>query len=244
MYVIIPARYASTRLPGKPLVTIKGKTLIERVFDCARNSRAERIIIATDDPRIEKAAAGFGAEVCMTSPDHTSGTERIAEVIDALRIDKDKTIVNLQGDEPLMPGTLINQVADTLEQSSLQMATACHPISSEAEINNPNVVKVVIDRQGRAIYFSRAAIPFIRDRQPDDGTVTGVYNRHIGIYAYRAGFLKQYVQWPRCDLERIESLEQLRVIWNGEQIAVCQSSVLPGPGVDTPADVTLVEALI
>jgi len=244
MHVIIPARYASTRLPGKPLALIKGKTLIERVYDCASNSKAERIIIATDDHRIEQVATGFGAEVCMTSPDHSSGTERIAEVVKLLGIGEDETIVNLQGDEPLMPGALINQVAQTLNDSGLNMATACHEISSAEEINNPNVVKVVVDRQGRAIYFSRAAIPFIRDREPGIEPASGIYNRHIGIYAYRAGFLEKYVQWPPCQLEQIEALEQLRVLWNGEHIAVCHSSSLPGPGVDTPEDISRVEKLI
>ena len=223
---------------------IKGKTLIERVHDCARTSAAKRIIIATDDVRIEKIATAFGAEVCMTSPEHTSGTERIAEVIEILGIGGDETIVNLQGDEPLMPGELINQVAETLEHSGLNMATACHEISSAEEINNPNIVKVVLDSQGRAIYFSRATIPHIRDQKPDEGAIKGIYNRHIGIYAYKAGFLKQYIQWPPCQLEQIEALEQLRVIWNGEPIAVCQSSTSPGPGVDTPQDIARVEQLI
>lgn len=244
MIVVIPARYASTRLPGKALLDLKGKSLIERVYECAHQSRAERIIIATDDPRIEQAAKSFGAEVCMTSESHNSGTERLAEVIELLDIDRNEVVVNLQGDEPLMPGALIDQVGDTLMQSEAPMATACHEIESLEEVGNPHVVKVVTDSEGYALYFSRAAIPFVRDNPRPGTLMPGTYYRHIGIYAYRAEFMKRYVSWPACPIERHESLEQLRVLWHGERIAVCQAKEMPGPGIDTPEDLQRVLALL
>jgi len=244
MIVVIPARFASTRLPGKALVDLKGKSLIERVYECAQQSRADRIIIATDDDRIEQAARAFGAEVCMTSASHSSGTERLAEVIELLEIDGDEVVVNLQGDEPLMPGSLINQVSDTLIESGAPMATACHEIELLEEVDNPHVVKVVTDVDGYALYFSRSTIPFVRDNPHPGKLMPKTYYRHIGIYAYRAEFMKRYVSWPACAMEKHESLEQLRVLWNGERIAVCEANEMPGPGIDTAEDLQRVLAIL
>ena len=244
MIVVVPARYASTRLPGKALLDLKGKPLIERVYDCAAQSTADRIIIATDDARIESVASAFGAEVCMTSDRHTSGTERLAEVIDKLSVDGNEVIVNLQGDEPLMPASLINQVAQALIDSDAPMATACHEIRASEEVHNPNVVKVITDVNGCALYFSRASIPYLRDN-PDPGSVPlSTFYRHIGIYAYRAEFLKRYTSWPPCPIEQHESLEQLRVLWHGERLAVCEAVELPGPGIDTQEDLNRVLQLL
>lgn len=243
MIVIIPARHASTRLPGKPLADVCGKPLVQRVHECARTSRAERVIIATDDARIAEVASGFGAEVCMTAETHRSGTERLAEVVERLGIDADEIIINLQGDEPLMPGALIDQVADTLATSSAPMATASHAIDDPDEINDPNVVKVVCDCHGNAITFSRATIPYLRDGSGEHAQ-KNLYHRHIGIYGYRAGFLARYVAWPPCAIEQAEALEQLRVLWHGESIAVCEAVALPGPGIDTPADLERVCRMI
>jgi 3-deoxy-manno-octulosonate cytidylyltransferase (CMP-KDO synthetase) len=237
MHVVIPARYASSRLPGKPLADVAGKTLIERVYDCARASGAQHIVVATDDERIRAAAEGFGARVCMTSTQHTSGTDRIAEVVDRLGIAADEIIVNLQGDEPMMPARLIRQVAETLvAHPEAVVATACHPIRAREEFTNPNVVKVVVDEHGRALYFSRAPIPWPREGTGGAASAPLAAFRHIGIYAYRAGFIGRYAAWPPCPLELAEQLEQLRVLWHGERIAVCECAELPGAGVDTPED--------
>ena len=244
MIVVIPARYGSSRLPGKALLDLRGKSLIQRVHECAQQSLAERIIIATDDERIEQAARKFGAEVCMTSSLHTSGTERLAEVIELLNIDGNEIVVNLQGDEPLMPGSLINQVGDTLMHSDAPMATACHEIELIEEVDNPHVVKVVTDAQGYALYFSRSAIPFVRDNPAPGTLMPKTYYRHIGIYAYRAEFMKRYTTWPACPIEKHESLEQLRVLWHGERISVCEANDMPGPGIDTQEDLQRVLSIL
>jgi len=234
VHVIIPARYASTRLPGKPLADVGGKTLLERVYERARASGAQRIIVATDDERIRRAAEAFGADVCMTSAEHRSGTERLGEVIERLGIEPDEIVVNLQGDEPLMPPALIRQVADALvAHREAAVATACHPIQDRETFENPNVVKVVMDASGYALYFSRAPIPWPR-AHASGGPVQAL--RHIGIYAYRAGFVARYCAWPSCPLEEVEQLEQLRVLWHGGRIAVCIADEAPGAGVDTPED--------
>ncbi len=242
MHIIIPARYASKRLPGKPLLDIAGRPLIQRVYECAQRCAASSITIATDDPRIEKAARGFGAKVCLTSGEHRSGTDRIAEVIARLELKAEEIVVNLQGDEPLMPPALIEQVAQCLESHpEAAMATACHAISDVETLLNPNVVKVVWDHNGYALYFSRAPIPWPRDKMlhGDHQAPIGAY-RHIGVYAYRAGFVSRYAAWPACALEQTEQLEQLRVLWRGERIAVCEAGELPGPGVDTAEDLETV----
>lgn len=246
--VIIPARYASSRLPGKPLRCIKGKPLVQHVFECAQQSGARQIIIATDDERIAQTAHGFGAQVCMTSVDHPSGTARLAEVIAKLAIDDSEILVNLQGDEPLVPARIIGQVAANLyQQREANIATLCVPIHDTAELFNRNVCKVVMDKQGYALYFSRAPIPWHRDsftNAPDAMPAAIGYYRHVGLYAYRASFIKEYVTWPACELELAESLEQLRVLWNGKKIHVAEAMQSPGPGVDTEEDLARVEQLL
>lgn len=231
--VLIPARYASTRLPGKPLQDICGKPLIQWVCDCAATSAAQRVLVATDDPRVKDVVDGFGGQAYLTRGDHASGSDRVAELVQRLGLQQDRIVVNVQGDEPRMPGLLIDQVAGVLAgDDATLVSTACHKIESEDELNDPNVVKVVCDLKGRALYFSRAAIPCARD-----SVVGGVPAlRHIGIYGFRAGFLGKFTSWPATGLEKTEQLEQLRILENGVGIAVCEATVLPGPGIDTPAD--------
>ncbi len=247
--IIIPARHGSTRLPAKPLRLVAGKTLLEHVYRCAQQSAASEIIIATDDERIESVAKGFGANVCMTSPDHPSGTDRLAEVVATKNISHDGIVINLQGDEPLMPAEVINQVAHNLaHRESASVATVCTPITTIKELFDPNVVKVVVDEHQYAHYFSRAPIPWNRDAFPfDDDAVLEIdssYQRHIGLYAYRSGFLTEFVRWPKCLLEVTESLEQLRILWKGHKIHVDQALKIPGPGVDTEDDLTAVSKLL
>ena len=231
--VLIPARYASTRLPGKPLQDICGKPLIQWVCDCAATSAAQRVLVATDDPRVKDVVDGFGGQAYLTRGDHASGSDRVAELVQRLGLQQDRIVVNVQGDEPRMPGLLIDQVAGVLAgDDATLVSTACHKIESEDELNDPNVVKVVCDLKGRALYFSRAAIPCARD-----SVVGGVPAlRHIGIYGFRAGFLGKFTSWPATELEKTEQLEQLRILENGVDIAVCEAMALPGPGIDTPAD--------
>jgi 3-deoxy-manno-octulosonate cytidylyltransferase (CMP-KDO synthetase) len=234
--VVIPARFASSRLPGKPLADIGGKTMIERVYQQALHSGASRVVVATDDRRVAEAVDSFGGEVCMTSAEHNSGTERLAEVITKLQIPSDMVVVNVQGDEPFIPPLIIRQVAQNLAaQQKAQMATLAVPLTDATEIANPNIVKVVSDKNDYALYFSRSVIPFDRDGN-FQSVLASHYRRHIGIYAYRAGFIQRYVDWPASTLEQIESLEQLRVLWHGEAIHVETALETPAVGVDTPAD--------
>ncbi|EKO3406500.1 3-deoxy-manno-octulosonate cytidylyltransferase [Vibrio fluvialis] len=242
--VVIPARYQSTRLPGKPLADIAGKPMVQWVYEQAMQAGAERVIIATDDARVEQAALAFGGTVCMTSPDHQSGTERLAEVVKLMGIEDDHIIVNVQGDEPLIPPSIIRQVADNLAASQAPMATLAVEISHEDEVFNPNAVKVVTDKDGYALYFSRATIPWDRDNFAKDKTVVQPLMRHIGIYAYRAGFINTYIQWPASQLEKIECLEQLRVLWYGEKIHVAVAFEAPPAGVDTPEDLDAVRRIV
>lgn len=245
MIVIIPARHASTRLPGKPLLDIAGKPMIQHVVDCARRSGAQRVVVATDDARIRAAVEAFGTEVCMTAAHHPSGTDRIAEVIQQLGLAPDEIVVNLQGDEPLMPSALIQEVAAALAaQPSAVMASACHPIADRQTLANPNVVKVVLDAHGYALYFSRAPIPWPRDAMMQSGDFAVQAQHHIGLYAYRAGFVSRYAAWPPCPLEQIEALEQLRVLWHGEKIIMCKTASAPAAGVDTPEDLARVRRLL
>ncbi|WP_441002299.1 3-deoxy-manno-octulosonate cytidylyltransferase [Pseudocolwellia agarivorans] len=239
--VVIPARYESTRLPGKVLADINGKPMIQWVVEKAQLSGASQVIVATDNDEVEAVVKSFGGEVCKTRSDHQSGTERLAEVMETYKFSDDQVIVNVQGDEPFIPPENIAQVADNLAlQNSARMATLAIRITDVEEAFNPNAVKVLCDKDGYALYFSRATIPYDRNRFLNKDIVTEIgefYLRHIGIYAYRAGFIKDYVTWPASQLEQIESLEQLRVLWQGEKIhvAVAESTV-PVEGVDTPED--------
>ncbi len=246
--VVIPARYASTRLPGKPLLDLAGLPMIERVWRQARQSAAARIVIATDDLRIREVAEAFGAEVCMTRPEHPSGTDRLQEVARLLELAEDAILVNVQGDEPLIPPAVINQVAANLAaHGDCGVATVCAPIHDSSELHNPNAVKVVCDARGRALFFSRAAIPWPRDSfAADPGAMPagGHWYRHIGIYAYRVGFLHRYVSWPPAPLEQIEQLEQLRALYHGVAIHVAPAAAPVPAGVDTAADLAAVNALL
>jgi len=240
---IIPARFASTRLPGKPLVDIHGKPMVVHVMERALESGAERVIVATDNQDVARAVTAAGSEVCMTRPDHQSGTERLAEVIEHYQFADDTVIVNVQGDEPMIPPVIIRQVADNLAKSSAGMATLAVPIDSAEEAFNPNAVKVVRDANGYALYFSRATIPWDRERfSASRDTIGDHFLRHIGIYGYRAGFIRRYVGWEASPLEQIELLEQLRVLWYGEKIHVDVAKAIPSVGVDTPEDLLRVRA--
>jgi 3-deoxy-manno-octulosonate cytidylyltransferase (CMP-KDO synthetase) len=246
--VVIPARYASTRLPGKPLRDLLGKPMLQYVFEAASRCGAGQVVIATDDPRIEAAARGFGAEVCMTSSEHASGTDRLGEVVRTLGWPDESIVVNVQGDEPLMPPALIGQVAEDLAgHAQAALATAATPLVAAGEFFDPNVVKVVTDRDGFALYFSRASIPWDRDllQNGEKALPIGIVPlRHIGIYAYRVGYLNRYAQMRPCPLEQAEQLEQLRALWYGERIHVAEARQRPGPGVDTEDDLRIVEQLL
>ncbi|RUO44388.1 3-deoxy-manno-octulosonate cytidylyltransferase [Aliidiomarina taiwanensis] len=237
--VVIPARYASTRLPGKPLADIHGKPMIQRVIERVLASGATEVVVATDDERIATAVHTYGGRAMMTSPDHASGTERLAEVVEKLALDENEVVVNVQGDEPMIPPEIIHQVAENLNAQRLApMATLAVPLLSADEVFNPNVVKVVQDASNYALYFSRAPIPFDRDAFAVEQKAIDLapWKRHIGIYAYRAGFITRYAQWQPSPLEQIEKLEQLRVLWHGERIHVADAIKVPPAGVDTADD--------
>jgi 3-deoxy-manno-octulosonate cytidylyltransferase (CMP-KDO synthetase) len=246
--VVIPARYASTRLPGKPLIDIGGRPMVVHVAERARRSGASEVVIATDHPAIAEAARGYGHQVCMTRAEHASGTERIAEVIEQRSIADSTIIVNVQGDEPLIEPGLIAQVAQQLAaRDDAVMATACCPITDAAVFANPNVVKVVLDAAGYALYFSRAAIPYPRDAFAHGAAQlppSFCPNRHIGIYAYRARFLRSYARLAPAPLEQWEALEQLRVLWHGLRISVLMTADTPHGGVDTQDDLDRVRRLV
>lgn len=242
--VIIPARLASTRLPNKPLADLGGKPMVVRVAERARASGAARIVVATDHADILAACAAHGIEACMTRADHPSGTDRIAEVARTLGLPEDAVVVNLQGDEPLIDPALLSACAARIG-ADVPMATCAHPLHDAADAFNPNVVKVVLDKLGRALYFSRATIPWHRDAfaQSRDQLPAGyVPLRHIGLYAYSNAFLQQYPQLAPSPLETIEALEQLRVLWHGVPIAVHVTESAPAAGVDTPEDLARVRA--
>lgn len=263
--IIIPARYSSTRLPGKPLLDLAGKPMIQRVFEQASQSAASRVVVATDDERIEACVKGFGGDVCMTSANHESGTDRLEEVARKLALKDDDCVVNVQGDEPLIPPAVINQVAKNLVESGAAMSTLSEVIDSAEVAFDPNAVKVVSDKKGIALYFSRAPIAWNRDdfsgigsrsgEQVSDAsnpaisptispTINPTMQRHIGIYGYRVGFLHQFVEWGPCLLEQTESLEQLRAMWHGSKIHVEQALESPPPGIDTEADLLAVRRLL
>ena len=238
--VLIPARLASTRLPRKPLAEIGGVPMVVCVARRAAQSGAHGVVVAADDAEIVAACAAHGVEAILTSPLHESGSDRLAEACNVLGLERDSIVVNVQGDEPMIEPALIGAVAELLAQrDDCVMSTAAHAIEAQAEIDNPNIVKVVLDAQSRALYFSRAPIPWPRDARshamaPMPPASTAL--RHVGLYAYRAGFLRTFPSLSRSPLEEIEKLEQLRVLWHGERIAVHVSALAAGPGVDTPED--------
>lgn len=247
--VVIPARFASSRFPGKPLADLAGKPMVQHVYERACESEAVRVIIATDDERIAQVAQGFGAEVCMTSADHPSGTDRLQEVVHKLGFYADDIVVNVQGDEPLIPPRIINQVAHNLmAMPTAGIATLSEPIETVESLLNPNVVKVVTDHQGMALYFSRAPIPWPRDafmQQGQEVMPEGFnWQRHIGLYAYRVKMLNDFVGWPPAPLEQTECLEQLRALWQGVGIHVDAADEAPPAGVDTPEDLARIAALL
>ena len=246
--VVIPARYASSRLPGKPLQDIAGKPMIQHVWEQACRSDARRVVVATDDSRIVQACEAFGAEVLLTRPEHNSGTDRLAEVADKLGLVADAIVVNVQGDEPLIPPSVIDQVARNLAaHPEAEIATLAEPINDPQALFNPNVVKVLSDISGMALTFSRAPLPWARDEfaRELDRLPPGVpYRRHIGIYAYRAGFLADFVAWGPCWLESTECLEQLRALWHGKRIHVADTVEAPPTGVDTAEDLARVRKLL
>ncbi len=249
MRIVIPARYASTRLPGKLLLPLAGKPMLQHVYENACRSQALEVIIATDDERIAKVADSFSARVCMTDVRHSSGTMRIAEVIDVMNWGDDEIIVNLQGDEPLVPVSLLNQVAQDLEHHQYaDTATLAAHLEHPQQLFDTNTVKVVLDRKGYALYFSRAPIPWKRGEiawgQEVSTELSRGYLRHIGLYAYRAAFIKEYVSWPEAPIEACESLEQLRTLWHGKRIHVSLAAEIPPAGVDTEEDLQRVEALL
>ncbi len=245
--VIIPARYQSTRLPAKVLADISGKPMIRHVYERALASGADDIIIATDDQRVADVAKSFDANVCMTSPDHQSGTERLSEVVGSLGIEDEEIIVCLQGDEPLIPPDVIRKVAEDLEEhDNVKVASVCVPLVDVEDLFRPNVTKVVMNRRNYALYFSRAPIPYGRDTFKDKSKIklNGLHFRHIGIYAYRAGFLQEYIAWDPCPAEPLENLEQLRVLWHGGRIhMIVHKGQIPA-GIDTPEDLERVRAYL
>ena len=244
--VLIPARLASTRLPNKPLADIAGQPMVVRVAERAARASATQVVVAADHADIVAACATHGVRALLTRSDHPSGSDRLAEACDLLGLDDTDVVVNVQGDEPLIDPALVDAVAALLTaQPDAAMATAAHPLASVAEFTNPNVVKVVLDARQQALYFSRAPMPWWRD-----GFADGVAQlpepaplRHIGLYAYRVGFLRLFPRLPQAPLEVIEALEQLRALWHGHRIAVHVTEAAPGPGVDTPEDLARVRAL-
>lgn len=249
--IVIPARFASTRLPGKPLRDICGKPMIAHVIERAKESAAEEVIVATDSKEIADAISELDVRVCITHENHQSGTERLSEVIEQCGFDDEQILINLQGDEPMMPPVCLNQVGQALEDdANLKMATLCTPLTDIEELFDPHAVKVVRDINDFALYFTRAAVPWSRDcfngalienrKMPKQQE----YQRHIGLYGYRAGFIRQYLEWESSDIEKTESLEQLRVLYYGERIKVITAEVPPGPGVDTVDDLNRVCELL
>lgn len=246
--VIIPARYSSSRLPGKPLLDLAGKPLLQHVVEKAQASSAEEVLVATDDMRVKAVATGFGIKVCMTSSEHHSGTDRLAEVVVQQNYPDHTIIINVQGDEPLLPPQLIGQVAEELKtHAKADIATLCVNITTQEELFDPHIVKVIRDNQGYALYFSRAPIPWAREQFTTEHPAWPTpwpYYRHIGLYAYRAGFLRRYPHLTACPLEKAEHLEQLRALYHGGRIHVAISHRAPPPGVDTFTDLERVRQIL
>ncbi|MES9945441.1 MAG: 3-deoxy-manno-octulosonate cytidylyltransferase [Candidatus Thiodiazotropha sp.] len=246
--VVIPARYASVRLPGKPLLQLAGKPMIQHVYERAIESGASEVVIATDDQRIADACGDFSADVCMTADHHRSGSDRIAEVVSIRNWSDDEIVVNLQGDEPCMPAELLIQVAKDMDShEAAAVTTLSASITERGELFDPHLVKVVTDELGYALYFSRAPIPWHRDEfiNSDSPLPRDIgFARHIGLYAYRSGYLARFVTLDRSPIERAESLEQLRVLWHGDKIHVSEALIEPGHGIDTRDDLTRVAELL
>jgi 3-deoxy-manno-octulosonate cytidylyltransferase (CMP-KDO synthetase) len=246
--VIIPARYESSRLANKVLQDIAGKPMLAHAYDRACESGAEQVIIATDHEKIMEIAKGFGAEAILTAADHVSGTERLCEAIDAMDCDDDDIIIGLQADEPLIPPALLCDLANEFEEHpTIKVASVCEKLQSTKELFDPNTVKVILNKRSQAVYFSRAPIPWDRATfdDPSAAQLTQFHYRHIGMYAYRASFLRQYVEWPQSPLERLESLEQLRILWNGMRIHMhVTKRKNVGLGVDTAEDLVRLRDLI
>jgi 3-deoxy-manno-octulosonate cytidylyltransferase (CMP-KDO synthetase) len=244
-HVLIPARLASTRLPRKPLADIAGLPMVVRVAQRAAQAGARRIVVAGDDPSIVQACRAHGVEALLTRTDHLSGSDRLAEACTLLGLDGQDRVVNVQGDEPLIDPQLIRRCAQLLdERPDCVVSTAAHVIHDAADFSNPNVVKVVLDAAGRALYFSRAPIPWWRDApEPGMAPPDPAPLRHLGLYGYRAGFLRRFPGLAPAPMERAEALEQLRVLWHGERIAVHVTPHDPGAGIDTPADLERVRAV-
>lgn len=237
--VIIPARFHSQRLPGKPLIDINGKPMVQWVYEQACRSQAQRVIVATDDQRIQSVVEDFGGEACMTATDHPSGTDRLQEVCSRLSLPGDHVVVNVQGDEPLIPPSVINQVAENLVDSGSEMATLSEVIDRIEDLSDPDIVKVVTNENSFALYFSRAPIPYPRDQFAGEVRSLPEFidcQRHIGIYAYRVALLDRYVGWQPTALEKTEKLEQLRALWHGVDIHVAQAVESIPPGIDTEKD--------
>ena len=249
--ILIPARYASTRLPGKPLADIAGKPMVVRVAERAMQSDAARVVVATDNAMVREVCERHGVRVCMTREDHPTGTDRLAEAAAILALRDDDIVVNVQGDEPLLDPALMNRMAALLdERRDAAIATACHPIDDPGEAFSPNVVKVVLDAKGYAMYFSRATIPWARDAfahgfaPSRDVLPEGLpLYRHYGLYAYRTSFLRAYPSLAPAPVERFEALEQLRALWHGYRIVVDVTHGTPAPGIDTPEDLARVQAI-
>jgi 3-deoxy-manno-octulosonate cytidylyltransferase (CMP-KDO synthetase) len=244
--VLIPARMASTRLPDKPLADIAGKPMVVRVAERARASSAARVVVATDSPQVMDACGAHGVAAVLTRADHASGSDRLAEACGLLGLADDDTVVNVQGDEPLIAPALIDAVAALLaRRPEASMSTAAHPIAGADEFRNPNVVKVVLQADGLALYFSRAPIPWWRDGSQAGAPALpeALPLRHVGIYGYRAGFLRRFPALPPAPVEQCEALEQLRALWHGHRIAVHVTPDAPGPGIDTPEDLERVRRL-
>ena len=241
--IIIPARYHSSRFPGKPLADIHGKPMIQRVYEAAVDAGASEVVIATDSMLIGMAAEEFGAPVCMTLEQHATGTDRLCEVVDKLEWADNTVVVNLQGDEPLMPPAIVNQVAVNLIRNKQAGCTTLYTGLSSEDATDPNIVKVVTDAKDFALYFSRSVIPYIRDAS-DAAVAELVYKKHIGLYAYKVDLLKKFKAMQSCELEKAEKLEQLRLMWHGIKIHVAQASSIPGHGVDTPDDLERVKSAI
>lgn len=241
--VVIPARFASQRLPGKPLREIAGKTMLQHVYERGKESKASEVLIATDDQRISDAANSFAAPVCMTGSQHRSGTERIAEVSEQMNWADSQIVINLQGDEPLMPAELINQCAALLDEDLVDMATLASPLASKNDYENPNVVKVVCDEDGNALYFSRSSIPYSRSERTDELAIQTAMHHH-GIYAYRCSTLRRIIAAERSDLEACEQLEQLRALSIGLKVKVAKALSRPPAGVDTEDDLLQMERLM